>query len=205
MVRRYTTVPVLRRGKSPLTDPSRPRPKSASAPTRLAFNLNVDKGLGLSSPKASHTKNLAGTPSAIPRAMTVAVPVWQDRVSPVFDAASRLLIVRQQRGRELDRREFVLGALSSEVLAHSVVELHVDVLLCAAISEPLRRALERGGVHVESHLCGQVDALLDAFRHGNCRCDEFRMPGCWDRHEPDTRSQSSNPGPRRGLQKRNAQ
>ncbi len=147
--------------------------------------------------------NLAGTPSAIPRPMTVAVPVWQERVSPVFDAASRLLIVRQQRGRELDRREFVLGALSSEVLAHSVVELQVDVLLCAAISEPLRRALERGGVHVESHLCGQVDALLNAFRHGDCRRAEFRMPGCWDRHETNARSRTSPSGPRRGRRKRN--
>jgi predicted Fe-Mo cluster-binding NifX family protein len=130
---------------------------------------------------------LAGTPTATPRAMTVAVPVWQERVSPVFDAASRLLIVRQQRGRELDRKEFVLGALSSEILARSVLELHVDVLLCAAISEPLRRALERGGVRVEPHLCGQVDALLHAFRAGNCRRAEFRMPGCWDRHDQQTR------------------
>jgi predicted Fe-Mo cluster-binding NifX family protein len=116
--------------------------------------------------------------------MTVAVPVWHERVSPVFDAASRLLVVRQQRGRELDRREFVFDALSADVLAHCLVELHVDVLLCAAISEPIQKALERGGVQVESHLCGQIDALLDAFRHGNCRRAEFRMPGCRDAHEP---------------------
>ena len=114
--------------------------------------------------------------------MTVAIPVWQDRVSPVFDAASRLLVVRQQRGREVDRKEIVLGALSSEGLARSVAELRVDVLLCAAISEPLRLALERGGVRVETHLCGEIEALLHAFRAGNCRRAEFRMPGCWEPH-----------------------
>ena len=114
--------------------------------------------------------------------MIVVVPVWQERVSPVFDAASRLLIVRQQRDREIDRKEFLLGSLSPEVLARSVLDLHVDVLLCAAISEPLRRALERGGVRVEAHLCGRIDALLRAYRAGDLRRAEFRMPGCWDRH-----------------------
>ncbi len=115
--------------------------------------------------------------------MTVAVPVWQDRVSPVFDTACRLLVVRRRRGREIERKEFVLGTLAAEALARSVSELHVDVLLCAAISEPLRQALERGGVRVEYHLCGEVERLLAAFCAGNCRCSEFRMPGCWEHHE----------------------
>ena len=118
--------------------------------------------------------------------MTVAVPVWQDRVSPVFDTASRLLVVRRQRGREVERKEFVLGALSSEALARSVAELRVDVLLCAAISEPLRLALERGGVRVETHLCGEVEAVLQAFHAGNWRRSEFRMPGCWEPHGQNT-------------------
>lgn len=115
--------------------------------------------------------------------MTVAIPVWQDRVSPVFDTACRLLVVRRQRGREIERKEFTLGTLAVEALARSVSELHVDVLLCAAISEPLRQALERGGVRVEYHLCGEVERLLAAFCAGNCRCSEFRMPGCWEQHE----------------------
>jgi predicted Fe-Mo cluster-binding NifX family protein len=117
--------------------------------------------------------------------MTVAIPVWQDRVSPMFDTASRLLVVRQQHGREVERKEFILGVLDSDALARSVVELRVDVLLCAAISQPLRLALERGGVRVERHLCGEVEALLRAFCTGTWRRSEFRMPGCWEEH-PNT-------------------
>jgi predicted Fe-Mo cluster-binding NifX family protein len=119
--------------------------------------------------------------------VTVGIPVWQGRVSPVFDAASRLLVVRRNRGREVARKEFLLGALSSETLARSVVELGVEVLLCAAISEPLRLALERGGVRVETHLCGEVEALLRAFCAGDCRRAEFRMPGCWEPHGHEAR------------------
>jgi predicted Fe-Mo cluster-binding NifX family protein len=124
--------------------------------------------------------------------MTVAIPVSQDRVSPVFDTAARLLVVRRERAREVERKEFVLGALPGEALARSVTELRVDVLICAALSEPLRLALERSGVRVESHLCGEVEALLQAFWAGNCRRAEFRMPGCWDTHDSNvpTRARS---------------
>lgn len=113
--------------------------------------------------------------------MTVAVPIWQDRVSPVFDTASRLLVVRRGRAKELERREFALGALGPDGLARCVVDLGVDVLLCAAISEPVRLALERGGVRVEAELCGDVDALLRAFHAGNWRDPRFCMPGCRSR------------------------
>lgn len=110
----------------------------------------------------------------------VGVPIHQGRVSPVLDTASRLLVVTRRRGREVERKEFVLGVLPAGDLARSVVELGVQVLLCAAASEPLRLALEREGVRVETHLCGEVEALLRAFCAGNCRRREFRMPGCWE-------------------------
>ena len=118
----------------------------------------------------------------------IAIPICQGRVSPVFDTASRLLVVRRQRGREVERKDCVLGVLASDVLARSVIELEVDVLLCAAISTPLRLALERGGVRVESHLCGEVEALLAAFCAGNWRRAEFRMPGCGEEHRHGTSS-----------------
>ena len=125
--------------------------------------------------------------------MIVGVPVWQDRVSPVFDTACCLLVVRREHGREIERKEFVLGALAADLLVRRLAELQVNVLLCAAISEPLRLALERGGVRVEPHLCGEVAALLAAFYTGNWRRPEFRMPGCGEgpRHKHQARHGSS--------------
>lgn len=120
------------------------------------------------------------------RAMTVAVPIWQSRVSPVLDTASRLLVVCQDEARAPDRREIPLGALAGpEALARCVAGFGVDVLLCAAVSEPLRRALEREGVRVEGDLCGEVEVLLRAFHAGNWRDPEFRMPGSVERRACD--------------------
>ena len=114
--------------------------------------------------------------------MTIAIPVSQDRISPVLDTAARLLLVTRRRGKEVERKEIVLNPLPAEALANSVAELCVDVLLCAALSESLLRALEQRGVRVKSHLCGEVESVLRAFDCGQLRRDEFRMPGCWGQH-----------------------
>jgi predicted Fe-Mo cluster-binding NifX family protein len=113
--------------------------------------------------------------------VTVAFPIWQDRISPLLDAATRLLVVTLRRGTEVRRREVLLGLLGSDALARSVVELQVDVLLCAALSEPLLRDLRKRGVRVRAHLCGEVDTVLRAFCTHRLARAEFRMPGCWGR------------------------
>jgi predicted Fe-Mo cluster-binding NifX family protein len=112
----------------------------------------------------------------------IAVPNCQGRVSPVLDTAARLLLITRRRGKEVERKEFILNSLPPEGLARSVAELRVDVLLCAALSEALLRALERRGVRVKPHLCGEVESVLRAFDCGQLRRDEFRMPGCWGQH-----------------------
>jgi predicted Fe-Mo cluster-binding NifX family protein len=113
--------------------------------------------------------------------VTVAIPIWQDRISPLLDAATRLLVVTRRRGVEAQRREFLLGPLPTEALARDVAGLHVDVLLCAAVSEPLLRALRKRGVRVRPHVCGEVEAVLRAFCCRRLAREEFRMPGCWGR------------------------
>ena len=116
--------------------------------------------------------------------MLIAIPVLQERISPVLDTAARLLLITRRRGKEVARREFVLGPLPLEGLARSVAELRVDVLLCAALSEPLLRALERRGVRVKPHLCGETEAVLQAFCCDRLNRPEFRMPGCWKTASP---------------------
>jgi predicted Fe-Mo cluster-binding NifX family protein len=114
--------------------------------------------------------------------VTIAMPISQERISPLLDAAARLLLVTCRRGKEVARKEFILGPLSPAELARSVAELHVDMLLCAALSQGLHRELERRGVRVQPHLCGDTEAVLEAFRCDRLNRPEFRMPGCWGQH-----------------------
>lgn len=115
--------------------------------------------------------------------MTIGLPISQGHISPVLDTATRLLVVTRRRGREVERREFALSMLSENGLARSIRELRVEVLVCAAVSEGLLRALQRHGVKVRPHVCGEVESVLHAFRKRQLCSDEFRMPGCWGAHQ----------------------
>jgi predicted Fe-Mo cluster-binding NifX family protein len=108
----------------------------------------------------------------------IAIPVWQERVSPVFDTAARVLIVRRQRGVEMDRREIALDVLSADARARALAQWGVQALLCGAISEPMLRALHGVGVQVMPNLCGDVNAVLRAFCRRRRRWTKFLMPGC---------------------------
>lgn len=110
------------------------------------------------------------------------IPIWQERILPLLDEATRLLVVTRRNSKETHRKEFVLGRLRPDSLARSVTELHVDVLLCTALSQHLLRKLDQLGVHVRSHLCGEVEAILRAFWCGRIAREEFRMPDCWGVH-----------------------
>ncbi len=145
---------------------------------------------------------MAGTALAPSPTVTVAIPTCQERISPVLDTATRLLVVSRKHGREVQRREIVLSLLPPDALASSVAELRVDVLLCAALSETLERALTKHGVRVRPHLCGEVEAVLRAFCCRRLADEEFRMPGCWGRHSEkgicwrEPSRQRANPGNR---------
>jgi predicted Fe-Mo cluster-binding NifX family protein len=117
--------------------------------------------------------------------MIVAIPIAEGRVSPVLDTAARFLIVRRDRGKVTQRRECVISPLPVDAMARSIAELQVDVVLCAAVSESLRRMLEGRGVRIRRHLCGDAESVLDAFLGGHLRQSEFRMPGCWGWHLDD--------------------
>jgi len=112
----------------------------------------------------------------------LAIPIWQGRISPLLDTATRLLVLTCRDGKEAGRQEVLLGTLDPEALAGKVAELQVDLLLCAALSEVLYRALRQQGVRVHPHLCGEIEAVLCAFCHHRLGEKEFRMPGSLGGH-----------------------
>jgi len=110
--------------------------------------------------------------------MKIAVPVNNDRVSPVFDVAGRLLLVDVEGDRETGREEVSLDDQEIGPRARHVGELRVDVLICGAISRPLEMMLEDAGIEVVPHTCGNVEQVLQAYRSGELSEGAFVMPGC---------------------------
>lgn len=110
--------------------------------------------------------------------MLIAVPNCQGRVSPVFDVAARLVLARLKGEAELERKDVMLSDKQPEGIVRNLVEMGVDVLVCGAISRDLQMTLESAGIKVLPHICGEVGAVLAAYRAGKLQGGQFVMPGC---------------------------
>jgi len=113
--------------------------------------------------------------------MRVAIPISDGRISPVFDAARRLVLVDVDNGREVRRTEEGLEEPELAPRARRVAELGADVLICGAISRPLEAMLLSAGVEVVPQTCGQAEDVLRAFISGQLTEQAFLIPGCCGR------------------------
>ena len=115
--------------------------------------------------------------------MRIAVPVWRDRVSPVFDVAGSLRLVDLEDGTPLRRSDANIQEDDPGVRVQKLSELGVDVLICGAISRPLETMLTAAGVKVIAQVCGGVEEVLEAYRSGRLGEPAFAKPGCCGRRQ----------------------
>lgn len=111
-------------------------------------------------------------------ATRLAIPVWEDRVSPVFDAARTLLVVDLDRGR-VHRRWY--ERVEGEALRPRVDRLErlgVKVLICGAVSGQLASLIEQSGIRLVPFIAGRCEEVLAAFARGDPPSADFLMPGC---------------------------
>ncbi len=138
--------------------------------------------------------------------MTVAMPIWDGRISPVLDVAGRFLVVQLKNGRETSRREVLVAETQPPQLAKGIKEMGAEVLLCGAMSQSVAYCLEDVGVRVRPHVCGEAEAVLRAFLTDNLEQSEFRMPGCcsgqcaWHGHRHRRRGNSRRHGNGKWMQ-----
>jgi predicted Fe-Mo cluster-binding NifX family protein len=93
----------------------------------------------------------------------IALTVWKERVSPLFDAA-RLLLIAEIKGRTILSRQFQpLQPESIHSRAARLAELGVGTLICGAISRPQAILLKAHGIHVLADVTGRAEAALAAF------------------------------------------
>jgi len=113
--------------------------------------------------------------------MKVAIPLWQGRVSPVFDEAGRILVVDVFEGRERDRKEESLRNQNPFERAKALPGMGIDLLICGMITQTQRAALDSAGIRIIPHICGPVEDVISAFLDGRIESGALLMPGCGQR------------------------
>ena len=111
--------------------------------------------------------------------MKVALPVWQGRVSSVFDFAHKLLVVEFEKGREKSRQEIILVEQSGPNRAAMLKQLDVKVLICGAISRPLAEMINSSGIQVLPFVSGSTEQIINAYKTGRLGQPQYILPGFW--------------------------
>ena len=109
--------------------------------------------------------------------MKIAIPVWEDKVSPVLDTASRLLIVEVEDQKESSRFETFLDVQDVNRRCVRIQGLGVNTLICGAISQPFLRWLTASGIDIIPGISGHPEDVLEAYLEGNLSDSRFLMPG----------------------------
>ena len=113
--------------------------------------------------------------------MRIAIPLWQGRVSPVFDESSRILLVDVFDKQEQHRQEESLMARNPFERAQLLPKLGVDLLICGMISQTQQTALACAGIRVIPHICGCMEEVIAALLAGRIENGALLMPGCGGR------------------------
>ena len=112
--------------------------------------------------------------------MKLAIPIYNDNISNVFDFAHKLLLVDIENGKEANRYEVALESRLLPQRAGQLKNLGVDVLVCGAISRVLANMVTAFGIQVLPYVTGSIDDVLQAYLTGQLAKPEFSMPGgCW--------------------------
>jgi len=108
--------------------------------------------------------------------MRIAIPVWNGRVSPVFDVA-RTICVADMDDDLGETNPRATHALNPVRPVSTLTELGVDLLVCSAISAPLVSAMSASGIEVISDICGSPDEIIAALAAGGDGLEGLRSPG----------------------------
>ena len=109
--------------------------------------------------------------------MKIGIPVWGDKISPVLDTASRLLVVETDGGQESSRYEAYLDDPGLLSRCFRIQGLGVDLLICGALSRPFLRRLTASGIHIIPGISGHPEDILEAYFQGELSDSKFLMPG----------------------------
>ena len=95
--------------------------------------------------------------------MKVAIPVLNGRVAPVFDWATKLIVIELDRMKELRRQQMSIARVPAEARPQRLRELGVDLLICGGISTQLQGLVESHQIRVLPWLVGDFEQVLLGF------------------------------------------
>jgi predicted Fe-Mo cluster-binding NifX family protein len=100
--------------------------------------------------------------------MKIAIPVFQNRVSPRFEFAPKLLLATVHDAKVVEKQELDLSAFDYDLFQRSALlhNLGVEVFICGGLQDFVMRLLNAHKVRVVTSVSGDAEAALQWFLRG---------------------------------------
>ncbi|MBT8338468.1 MAG: hypothetical protein HKP58_08750 [Desulfatitalea sp.] len=115
--------------------------------------------------------------------MKIAISQWQGRISPVFDVAQRALLIDLPDDRdrhphsEMGREQVLFTSRTPFERCRELLRIDAYTLICGAVSLLLETELSHAGIRVIGFICGDVEAVIEAFKTNRLNDPALHMPG----------------------------
>ena len=110
--------------------------------------------------------------------MKIALTVWGNRISPVFDAARTLLVAKIQDKQIMDKTYIGIEPGNSQELLETLEKMEIHTLICGAISNTPATVITDHGIKLFSFVTGNALSVLDSFAGRQALDKKHMMPGC---------------------------
>ena len=115
--------------------------------------------------------------------MKIALSVFRDCISTVFDVADQLMVLEMDEACGHKRTMVKIDSTDPARRAIQLKDREIDVLICGAISRPMQEAIAAMGVLVYPFVRGSVDEIIAAYTTGRLNSGVFALPGCRSRRQ----------------------
>ncbi len=120
--------------------------------------------------------------------MKIAITIWGNRISPVFDAAKTLLITEIENGMVINKEYLSFDPHLLQGMINLFKEKNISALVCGAISTRPAETIVEHDIRLFSFVMGNAQNFLDSFTGNNRIEKSFIMPGC--EHDSTTLQQA---------------
>jgi predicted Fe-Mo cluster-binding NifX family protein len=125
--------------------------------------------------------------------MKIAIPIFENRISPRFDFSPEMWVIEVKRGKVMGQEKFSTANLNLPQRLEQITSNGIDKLICGGIDGLSRDQLGSRGIDVVQDVTGDADIVFDLFIRGRLRsgfcCERRGRRGfCPWRKDPGKRS-----------------
>ena len=107
----------------------------------------------------------------------IALTIWGNRISPVFDSANTLMIVDLEIRTISNRIYERFDPQDMNHVLYILQKYKIESLICGAITDDISTLIEQNGIALIPFISGSTDKVLVCLINENHRISDFIMPG----------------------------